>query len=139
MIKNRFETPYPDGCKGYHAVWDEVAGVYHCKVEAIAFIKSENLWLEMEREPDNQYDKNAIKVIGCSKELFGTKKRHIGYVPAEIARVIVEGGFENDVCLLLAQNEISDGDDPYVHVKYMFVGRSERKKEFEAKEKALRN
>lgn len=51
--------------------------------------------VQLELEPTNPADKNAIKVIGAVKKLFGTQRYFIGYVPAEIAAHIYKKGFQN--------------------------------------------
>jgi hypothetical protein len=48
--------------------------------------------LEFEREPDNKHDNNAIKVIGCSKGFFTTRKYFLGYVPKEISAELYRSG-----------------------------------------------
>jgi hypothetical protein len=72
----------------------EVAGIAHRRTDAAAFFRGTHPWLEFERDTANPYDKNAIRVIGCSKGLFGSTRRYfIGYVPAPVAEAIVEGGY----------------------------------------------
>ena len=71
------EQQIPDGFQIFEERL-EVAGVAFRKSEAASFAKSENLWLELEREEGNQQDRNALKVIGCSKGFLGTKRRFIG-------------------------------------------------------------
>src|SRR6266508_6942023 len=71
----------------------EVAGVGFRKENAVAFANAKEGWLELEREFGNEHDPNAIKVIGCSKGCFETKRRFIGYVPREVAQAIVQGGY----------------------------------------------
>jgi hypothetical protein len=71
----------------------EVAGVSFRKADATAFALSKDGWLEFEKEPGNSHDRNAIRIIGCSKGFLGTKRRFIGYVPKQFSKMIVEGGF----------------------------------------------
>ena len=71
----------------------EVAGVSFRKEDAAAFATAKDGWLEFERELGNKHDSNAIRVIGCNNGLFGTKRRFIGYVPREVSRPVVEGGY----------------------------------------------
>ena len=86
------EQKIPEGFQIYEERL-EVAGVKIRKDEAIAFAESNNRWLELERDEGNKHDKNAIKVIGCSKGFLGTKRRLIGYVPKNVSKLIVERGF----------------------------------------------
>ena len=55
--------------------------------ERLQFLKHfpvEDLSVTLEREPNNQYDKNAIQVIVHIKQI--AKKTVIGYIPKELAR-----------------------------------------------------
>lgn len=71
----------------------QVVDVHHRQAEAMRFARAKNKWLELEREPDNKHDANAIKVIGCSKWWFFKERQHIGYVERDVAREIVQGGW----------------------------------------------
>lgn len=65
----------------------DVAGTRHCKdIEKCKNILSVNDKLELELEPDNKYDDNAIKVI-CNKN---GKKYHLGYVPRYYSSELTE-------------------------------------------------
>jgi hypothetical protein len=70
-----------------------VTGMSIRKEEAIAFANEKNCWIKLEREKEDKYDSNAIKVIRCSKGSFKVKRRFIGYVPKETAKLIVEGNY----------------------------------------------
>lgn len=98
----------------------EVAGVSFRKEDAAAFAGAKNVWLELEREPGNKYDENAIKVIGCSKGFFGTKRRFIGYVPKEVSRVIVEGGYWGRIRPRLLKTYL--GNQGYVEILFQILG-----------------
>ena len=64
----------------------DVAGTSFRLKEVKAWVNSSNKSLELERDPDNEHDKNAIKVIGVSKGFFfGYNKRHIGFVDRRTA------------------------------------------------------
>lgn len=73
----------------------EVAGIPYRKAAALAFARCQQQYLELEREPDNPHDPNAIKVIGVSKGLFGWKRHFLGYVPRETAEQIAEEGLSS--------------------------------------------
>jgi hypothetical protein len=98
----------------------EVAGVSHRRDAAYAFAKSREPWLEMERDPGNAHDRNAIKVLGCSKGLFGTKRRFIGYVPRDTAKRIVEGGWFDRVRVRLLKTYA--GDSGFVEIGFQILG-----------------
>ena len=75
----------PEGI-GYLVFSSDVVGTSFRLKEVKAWVNSSDLSLELEREPDNEHDENAIKVIGVSKGFFfGYNKRHIGYVDRSTA------------------------------------------------------
>ncbi len=109
----------------------EVAGVGFRREDAAAFATAKENWLEFERDPENEHDQNAIKVIGCNKGFFGTKRRFIGYVPKEIARTIVEGGYWGQVRPRLLKTYV--GDQGFVEILFQVLGPKGKKKEFRDK------
>lgn len=74
-----------------------VAGVNHRIKEALAFVKSKNVWLEFERDASNFSDSNAIKIIGCCKTFWSTKRYFIGFVPKEVAKYISQSKFYDKI------------------------------------------
>ena len=106
----------------------EVAGVSHRRAAAVRFAKAKGQWLELEPEPTNRYDRNAIRVIGCWKRLLSTAREFVGYVPKGVAAVIARGGFLNDVQPRLLKTYL--GDEGYVEVLFQLVGPKARAHEF---------
>jgi hypothetical protein len=107
----------------------EVAGISHWKQDAAAFVRGKHLWLELERDAANPHDKNAIRVIGCSKGLFSTKRYFIGYVPAHVAEAIVEGRYFERVRPKLLKTWL--GDTGYVEVLFQILGPKGERYEYE--------
>lgn len=116
--------------EGYQIYEDRLtpAGISFRKSDAAAFARSSNGWLELEPEPGNQHDKNAIKIIGCTKGVFWTKRRFVGYVPKEVSKNIVGQGF----LPLVRPRLIStySGRDGYVEILFQILGPKGRKKEY---------
>ena len=54
------------------------------RLEFLKRFRLEDLSVTLEREPNNQYDRNAIQVVVHIKPI--TKKTVIGYIPKELAR-----------------------------------------------------
>ena len=54
------------------------------RLEFLKRFRLEDLSVTLEREPNNQYDRNAIQVVVHIKQI--TKKTVIGYIPKELAR-----------------------------------------------------
>lgn len=73
----------------------EPAGLFYRIGEAREFVKMKETWLELEWEPNNPYDGNAIKVVGCSRELPHRERKHIGYIPREVAAIIANYNLSN--------------------------------------------
>lgn len=98
-----------------------VAGLAHRREAAADFVRGRELSLDFERETGNAYDANAIRVIGCKKWLFGTKRYFIGYIPANVSKLIVEGGYFERIRPRLLKTWM--GDTGYVEVCFKFWGR----------------
>jgi len=63
-----------------------VAGTKHRERAVKKFLRQDELWVDLVRDPDNEHDPNAIKVYGK----VGSDRIHIGFVPAEHASRIVD-------------------------------------------------
>jgi hypothetical protein len=98
----------------------EVAGVQYRRDEAQKFAEGKGLYLEFERDLSNQHDPNAIKIIGCRRGFFGTKKHFIGFVPSEVASSIVEGGYYERVLPRLLKTYV--GDSGFVEILFQVLG-----------------
>ena len=119
--------PIPDGFQIFEERL-ELAGVQFRKEDAAAFASAEIQWLELERDPYNIHDKNAIKVIGCNMATFGTNRRFIGYVPRSVARAIVAKGFWGSVKPRLLKVYVSPRG--FVEILFQLLGPKGRKKEY---------
>lgn len=98
----------------------EVAGVSFRKSDAASFAESGNGSLELERDQSNKHDKNAIKVIGCNEGFFGTKRRFIGYVPKDVAKLIVTNGFWGKIQPRLLKTYVGGGG--FVEILFQILG-----------------
>lgn len=118
--------------EGYQIYEDRLtpAGISFRKDQATAFARRADGWLELEPEPGNKHDKNAIKVIGCAKGWFRIKRRFVGYVPKEVSRRIVSRGFLSSVRPRLIHTYI--GRDGFVDILFQILGPKGRKKEYES-------
>lgn len=121
------EQEIPDGFQIFEERL-EVTGVSFRKEDAAAFATAKEGWLELERDPGNKHDPNAIKVNGCNKGFFGTKRRFIGYVPREVSRAIVEGGYWGQVRPRLLKTYV--GDRGFVEILFQLLGPRGKKYEF---------
>lgn len=109
----------PDGLQ----IFEErlgVAGIQYRRDDARAFADGQTLFLEFERDAANQHDKNAIKVIGCRKGFFSTKRYFVGYVPSEVAANIVEGGYYEKIVPRLLRTYV--GDAGFVEILFQVLG-----------------
>jgi hypothetical protein len=69
------QKSYPVVGMGYRPADDQIA--YNALEEGARLV--------LEREPDNQFDPFAIKVLIPEDEASGTGYFHVGYIPAKIA------------------------------------------------------
>ena len=106
-ISQRFLPPIP---KGYKILFGgvDVAGIQHCREDAVAFVKGKDPRLELALEPKNNYDPNAIVVFGITKGFFGTKRRKIGYIPGYLAKMIADQSAFSAVSPRLRHLRLSD-------------------------------
>lgn len=112
--------PIPDGFQIFEERLD-VAGIAHRKRAAQKFVStSGRKWLELEPEPSNRCDPNAIKVLGCFKGMFGGKRLHVGYVPKEISGALANGGYVGDVRPRLLKTYMSQGG--FVEIFFQLIG-----------------
>jgi len=99
----------------------EVAGIVHRRADAAAFVsRGKDIWLELSPEPNNAHDRNAIRVIGCAKGFFGTKRYFLGYVPAPVASAIAQGDYVRRIQPRLLKAWI--GDTGYVEILFQILG-----------------
>lgn len=56
------------------------------------FIQGSNHSLDWEQEPSNPHNPHAIKLFGISEQMFTTKREMLGYVPADVAKEIINSG-----------------------------------------------
>lgn len=67
-----------------------IAGIKRRENEALKVITSTNFAMRLEQEPDNPYDKNAIKVFGDC-EIDGEETSYfLGYIPREDAKKLAK-------------------------------------------------
>ncbi|MDD5299818.1 MAG: HIRAN domain-containing protein [Gallionella sp.] len=120
-----FLPPIPQGYQIYKRMLN-VAGIWFYKHDASLFIRDKCQTLELEREPDNPKDKNAIRVIGITP----TSRYFIGYVPKEISEVLVKLDLLNKVEPRL--DRTYHGGEDYVDIRFQIIGLKENKKQFDA-------
>lgn len=136
MANQKFHLQEQDIPQGYMIFEErlEVAGIQFQKNAAISFSQNtEGCWLELEREEDNKYDKNAIKVVGCRKAFLGNKRYFIGYVPKEVSRLIIEGGYLEIVKPRLLKTYVSENG--FVEILFQLLGPVGEKYHFKQTEK----
>ena len=125
----RFGIEIPNGYRIYYHEF-QVAGVSFKKEALSRVIKKGSVRFELMPEPDNGYDKNAIKVQVKRKSfLFGTKVDHIGYVPKDLAADIAK--LESKFELVPRPKNLWIGDRGGVTLTMDILGDKKQFKEFE--------
>lgn len=119
-----FDSPIPKDCQIF-AKNIPVAGMEYRKAEALRFAKSSNQSLALQKEPNNEHDSNAIKLIGIS----GSTKYFIGYLPKELSAQIAGTGLFDSVKVRLVR--IFIGDDDFLDIHYQIIGPKVEKKKFD--------
>lgn len=121
-----FLPPIPRGYQIFESRLS-VAGLQHHKDDAREFAEAATKTLVLEREPSNAHDSNAIKVIGV---VDGETRRAIGYVPREIAEIIVGSGLVDIVQPKLEWSRVSD--EGSVDVIFQIIGPKDKKSQYSA-------
>lgn len=102
------------------------AGIKYRKEDASLFIRGSRQILELEREPNNPKDKNAIKLIGVTP----TARYFVGYVPKEISNALVKTDLLEKVEPRL--DRTYHGVKDFVEIRFQIIGLKEYKKLFDA-------
>ncbi|MBI2816196.1 MAG: HIRAN domain-containing protein [Acidobacteria bacterium] len=85
----RIDAPRPQGLPRIVLGDVKVAGTSRRQKELVRYAYGTGQAIELEPEPNNEFDSNAIKVVGCWTDLSGKNCREqLGYVPKEMAAVI---------------------------------------------------
>lgn len=127
-LKKRFDSPIPQGHQIYASF--EPAGLVRRKDAATQFAKGRSQWIELEREPSNPQDPNAIRVVGCWRGWILSRRAPLGYVPRHVAKVIADlDAFEALAPRLM---KVYVGRTGYVEVDVQLTGPKDRAKHFKA-------
>ncbi len=102
------------------------AGAFFKNPDVAKFTRAKNPFLGLERDVRNKYDANAIRIIGYAKGLFGLRRYEIGFLPKEIARRIVQGGFWGQVQARLRALRYGE----YKEVRFEILGPKGRLKDY---------
>jgi hypothetical protein len=121
------EQPIAEGHRLYEEGL-EAMGVSHRRDDAMAFCKAKGQWLEFEPEPSNKHDPHAIRLVGCWRGFFGTKRRHVGYVPRETATRLHQLGLVDATRPRLLKTYV--GHDNFVEIEFQITGPSEKFREY---------
>ncbi len=119
--------PLPEGFEVFEDAL-LVAGVAYRRENVIEFIRGRDRSLDFEAEPPGSKFPDAIRVVGCTRGTFGPQRRHLGYVPAEVAEKINRGGLRGQVRPRLWKTYI--GDDGYVEVGFQLLGPAGRQSDY---------
>ncbi len=93
-IKRKFDLGGPDGLQIYESYIEPAGAYWENYPDVFKFIGGgKNLSLELQREPKNRHDPNAIRIIGVVRGWAFDSRYHIGYVPGDMARKLVLGNF----------------------------------------------
>lgn len=113
-VNERFSGNIPSGYQIYiHS--PVLAGVQFRKGDAIEFAQGVDHSIELEADPTNEHDSNAIKVIGISSG----SRYHIGFLPANDAKTIISRGYLDKALPRLKKIYLSDSG--WLEIEYDVV------------------
>jgi hypothetical protein len=75
----------------------EVVSSDETKEEREKFKQGKNPRLDFEEDLDDFKSNSSVKVLGFTKKFFGVNSYFLGYLPKEVARAILAGGFFDNV------------------------------------------
>lgn len=105
-ISNDFGCVHPPGYVFYES-WLYAAGIEHRMDDFMAAFSKRTIWFELQREPTNPYDSNAIKIIANG--------RHIAYVDRTTAYGIsIDGSFDGMILFPRHLNQ-KDGKVKFIY------------------------
>ena len=131
--KNRFgqDKHRPEGKWVQATSMQKVEGVHHRKEQAKAFAdavrkaerKGLQCGLQLEHQPNNPHDRNAIAVFGVSekKGIFsrGVGEWHIGYLDRELARELVDDFISKDIPIAAELHSIYESDSGFLDFNFV--------------------
>lgn len=120
-FNHRFLPPIPVDMKLFY-VREEVAGIGFQLANAVLFATGTEQQLELELDPTNQFDPNAIKVLGSYTTGIFHFKVPIGHVSAETARDIANQGRFTMLKPRLRNIWCGGHERPVVIVQYDIMG-----------------
>lgn len=114
-----------------HRIYEDrlsIAGVHHYRDDAASFCRSSEKSIYFDLDAANHYDKNAIRIMGQWKGLWGQKIKILGYVDAGTAAKIASLSLQRDILPRLLKTYV--GHDDYVEILYQIVGPKARFAEY---------
>lgn len=109
----------------------EIVGIQHYREFAIKFVGGSQCRLELEPDPENLADRNAINVIGVWKAGFSTKRAQIGHVPALAAGVVAACALAPAVTARLSETYLADNG--FVVIAFQLLGPEDRLQDYRLK------
>ena len=89
-LKRSFDVPIPEGHQVYASF--EPAGLPRRKRVATSFAKGRDQRIDLQPEPSNPHDSNAIQVVGHWRGWIRSRRATLGYVPRHVAKVVADLG-----------------------------------------------
>lgn len=111
--------PIPEGFQIYEDRL-EVMGVVPNKATALPFCRAKEQALELQLDPSNSHDRDAIMVIGKWPALFRKRREKIGHVPRDVAKRLADAEVAHLVAARLLKTYA--GDDDFVEVLFQIIG-----------------
>ena len=120
--RERFLDPIPDEYQIFEQRL-EVVGIQHRKKAAQRFATGNQQRLKLKPEPSNEYDPNAIRVIGVWKDSSGQERTaHIGYLNKNLARILTRSGYAQRVLARLEAICQNERDNTWIGVDFQLLG-----------------
>lgn len=106
-----------EGWKGFSKQEEPVAGIYYNNGDSkiLKLVEHPEFSVILEREPDNEHDKNAVKVLVSALVNERTKFEHIGYLAKDTAKQIRD---EQEIAAIPYSITLSDSNSDYENFEF---------------------
>lgn len=92
-VSESFDEPIPTGCQIYESrLFVQGFHIEPYRTNGARFARGRKQRLELQGEPSNPKDPNAIVITGIFKGFLLSSKAQLGYVPREVAEGLVQAG-----------------------------------------------
>lgn len=100
-----------------NAFHQSIVGEQHYEASHDSFLRGSECRVEIEREPENPHDPNALAVIGLWRDKAGPRREKLGYLPREFSSEVATTRPADMEMLAVAVSTYTSRRDGYRNMK----------------------